>query len=181
VAPPERRSLSFLMVGVQPGEDPLVVGARIERATKQRALTAEAFEKAARDFILEQTGILANFGITIALGFVIGALVSGQLLYNFVLDNSRAFAAMKAMGATHGMLIRMVSVQVLFAALVGFGLGVGGAALSGYALRLSDLAFKMVWQVPVVGGCAILLCCFVAALISISRVLALEPAAVFKG
>jgi putative ABC transport system permease protein len=63
---------------------------------------------------------------------------------------------------------------------VGFGLGVGGAALSGYALAASDLAFKMVWQVPVFGGLAILVCCFLAALMSISRVLALEPAAVFK-
>ncbi len=180
LAPPERRSLSFVMARVQPGHDPLEVAARIERATKLRALTADGFEALSRDFILDQTGILANFGITIALGFAIGVLVSGQLLYNFVLDNSRAFAAMKAMGATHGLLIRMVSVQVLFAAVVGFGLGVGGAALSGYALALSDLAFKMVWQVPVFGGLAILSCCLIAALISISRVLKLEPAAVFK-
>jgi putative ABC transport system permease protein len=57
---------------------------------------------------------------------------------------------------------------------------VGGAALSGYALALSDLAFKMVWQVPVFGGLAILVCCMIAAMISISRVLELEPAAVFK-
>ena len=181
MAPPERRSLTYVMARVQPGTDPLEVAARIEKATGLRALTAGGFEAVSRKFILEQTGILANFGITIALGFVIGVLVAGQLLYNFVLDNSRAFASMKAMGATHGLLVRMVGMQVLFAAVVGFGLGVGGAAASGWALAKSGLAFHMVWQVPVFGGLAILLCCSIAALISILRVLRLEPAAVFKG
>lgn len=181
MAPPERRSLGYVLAKVRPGEDPVVVAARIEQATGLRALTAEGFEQVSRAFILEQTGILANFGITIALGFVIGVLVAGQLLYNFVLDNSRALAAMKAMGATNGMLVRMVSVQVGWVAGVGFGLGVGAAALSGKLLAASDLAFQMVWQVPVFGGLAILLCCLVAALISITRVLKLEPAAVFKG
>jgi putative ABC transport system permease protein len=180
-APPERRSLSYVMAKVEPDQDPLAVAARIERVTGLRALTPPDFERVSRDFILDRTGILANFGITIALGFVIGVLVAGQLLYNFVLDNSRAFASMKAMGATGGMLVRMVVVQVAFAAVTGFGLGVGAAALSGRALASSDLAFHMAWQVPVLGGLAIFLCCLLAALLSIARVLALEPAAVFKG
>lgn len=181
MAPPERRPLSYVLVKVQDGQDPLEVAARIEAATGLAARTPEGFEAVSRDFILTHTGILANFGITIALGFVIGVLVSGQLLYNFILDNSRSFASMKAMGASSGMLIRMVFAQVLFAAGVGFGLGVGVAALAGRALKGSDLAFHMVWQVPVFGGLAILSCCLVAALISIVRVLRLEPATVFKG
>jgi putative ABC transport system permease protein len=181
MAPPERRSLGYVLAKVRAGEEPAAVAARIEASTGLRALTAEGFERVSREFILEQTGILANFGITIALGFVIGVLVAGQLLYNFVLDNSRALAAMKAMGASNGMLVRMVAVQVLWVALVGFGLGVGAAALSGKLLAASDLAFQMVWQVPLFGGLSILLCCFCAALLSIARVLRLEPATVFKG
>jgi uncharacterized membrane protein len=39
----------------------------------------------------------------------------------------------------------------------------------------------MAWQVPVFGGLAILICCLIAAAISIQRVLRLEPAVVFKG
>lgn len=180
MAPPERRVLTYVLARVQPGADVHEVAARIERATGLSALTAAEFEQVSKDFILEQTGILANFGITIALGFVIGALVAGQLLYNFVLDNSRAFASMKAMGATHGLLIRMVTVQVLYVTGVGFGIGLGLAALSGWLLARSGLAFQMVWQVPVLGGAAVLGCALVAGLISIARVLRLEPAMVFK-
>lgn len=181
IAPPERRMLNFVLARVKPGYDHAAVAAKISEASGLQAYTAADFEARSMDFILRKTGILANFGITIALGFVIGVLISGQLLYNFILDNQRYFAAMKAMGAGNFMLLRMVGAQVLFAASVGFGIGVGLTALGGQFLGKSELAFHMSWQVPVFGGVAILVCCLFAAGLSISRVLRLEPAVVFKG
>jgi putative ABC transport system permease protein len=180
MAPPERRSLSYVLAKVKPGLDPKVVAARIEEATRLRAQTSEEYEARSMDFILAKTGILPNFGMTIVLGFVIGVLVSGQMLYNFILENQRAFAAMKAMGASNMLLLRMVFAQVLFAAFIGFGLGVGVTAAVGTLLHDSKLAFHMGWQVPVFGGIAIVICCLLAAFISIQRVLRLEPAVVFK-
>lgn len=181
IAPPERRMLNFVLARVKPGYDHDAVAARISELSGLQAYTEAGFEARSEEFILRKTGILANFGITIALGFVIGVLISGQLLYNFILDNQRSFAAMKAMGASNFMLLRMVAAQVLFAAFVGFGIGVGLTALSGNFLEKSELAFNMAWQVPVFGGIAILICCLFAAALSISRVLRLEPAVVFKG
>lgn len=180
MAPPERRSLSYVLAKVKPGLDPKVVAARIEEATRLRAQTGEEYEARSMDFILAKTGILPNFGMTIVLGFVIGVLVSGQMLYNFILENQRAFAAMKAMGASNMLLLRMVFAQVLFAAFIGFGLGVGVTAAVGTLLHDSKLAFHMGWKVPVFGGIAIVVCCLLAAFISIQRVLRLEPAVVFK-
>lgn len=180
MAPPERRSLSYVLAKVKPGLDPKVVAARIEEATRLRAQTGEEYEARSMDFILAKTGILPNFGMTIVLGFVIGVLVSGQMLYNFILENQRAFAAMKAMGASNMLLLRMVFAQVLFAAFIGFGLGVGVTAAVGQLLHDSKLAFHMGWKVPVFGGIAIVVCCLLAAFISIQRVLRLEPAVVFK-
>ncbi len=181
MAPPERKSLGYVLARVKPGFDPYEVARRVEETTRLRADTSDDYEARSMDFILAKTGILPNFGITIALGFVIGVLISGQLLYNFILENQRAFAAMKAMGASNMLLLRMVFAQVLFAAFIGFGLGVGVTALVGQLLHDSKLAFHMAWQVPVFGGLAILVCCLIAAAISIQRVLRLEPAVVFKG
>jgi len=181
IAPPERRMLNFVLARVKPGYDHDAVAAKISALSGLQAYTEAGFEARSEEFILRKTGILANFGITIALGFVIGVLISGQLLYNFILDNQRSFAAMKAMGVSNFMLLRMVAAQVLFAAFVGFGIGVGLTALSGNFLEKSELAFNMAWQVPVFGGIAILICCLFAAALSISRVLRLEPAVVFKG
>ena len=64
-------------------------------------------------YVLKKTGILINFGITIGLGFLIGVLVSGQTLFTFMIENIRHFAALKAMGARNGTIIRMVFLQML--------------------------------------------------------------------
>ena len=181
MAPSERRQLTFVLVKVKDGVDHGAVARAITAATGCAARTGPEFEAISTDYVLAKTGILVNFGITIALGFVIGVLVAGQLLYNFVVENLRYHAAMKAMGATNGMLIRMVLVQVLVAAGLGFGIGVGGAALSGVLLARGGLAFEMDWRIPLFGAAAILVVCSIAALISITRVLRLEPAVVFKG
>ena len=41
--------------------------------------------------------LLAATGITVALGFIVGAAVVGQTFYIFVLENLRQFGALKAM------------------------------------------------------------------------------------
>jgi putative ABC transport system permease protein len=181
LAPPERKQLQYVLVKVAPGQDVRAVALRIREATGLAVYTGAEFARLSTWYVLIQTGILINFGITIALGFVIGALVSGLLLYTFVTENSRAFAALKAMGTTNARVVGMVVTQALIAGLVGYGLGVGMAAVTGAAAGSDgSLAFKMLWQVPVVAGAGILLCCVLAAVVSLGRVLTLEPAVVFK-
>ncbi len=181
MAPPERRQLTFVLVKVKEGVAMADVQRAITAATGHAALTGAEFEATSEKYVLAKTGILVNFGITIVLGFVIGVLVAGQLLYNFVVENLRYYAAMKAMGATNGTLVRMVLIQVAVAAGLGFGIGLGGAAISGVAMAHGGLAFEMDWRIPLLGAAAILVVCVIAALISITRVFRLEPAVVFKG
>jgi len=181
IAPPERKTLQYVLVKVAEGHDPAQVAEAIRSETGLAVYTGPQFARLSTWYVLIQTGILINFGITIALGFVIGALVSGLLLYTFVTENSRAFAALKAMGTTNGRVVGMVVVQALVAGLIGFGLGVGMAAINGHVAGSDgQLAFKMVWQVPVIAGVGVLACCVLAAVVSLSRVLTLEPAVVFK-
>lgn len=180
VAPPERKQLQFVLAKLAPGADAARVQRDIVAATGLAAYTRAQFEHITMWFILLQTGILVNFGITIALGFVIGVLVSALLLYTFMLEHARHFAALKAMGASSWRLIRMVGLQVLAVGTAGFGIGVGGAAITGKFFAGGDLAFAMVWQIPVLGAAAILVCCLAAAGLSLLRVLRVEPAIVFK-
>jgi len=183
MAPQQRRMNTFVMVKVRPGAAGGIAGVakRIERISGVKALTGEQFEKLTMDYILNKTGILINFGITIALGFLVGVLVSGQTLYTFMLDNIRHFAAIKAMGAGNAMLVKMVALQTLVAGGIGYGVGVGAAAISGWAFAKGGLAFEMPWEVPVIGAGAILVCCFAAAFFGLQRVLKVDPAIVFKG
>ena len=132
-------------------------------------------------YILEKTGILINFGLAVGLGLVIGLLIAAQTLYNFTLDNLRHFGALKAMGAGNGKLVRMMLVQVCTVGVLGYGIGLGAACILGWIIIKTDLAFRMTWHIPVLGAVAILLCCATSAVVSLVRVIRLEPAVVFKG
>jgi putative ABC transport system permease protein len=179
-APRTRKLLSFVMVKTKPGYDLKKLTAQIRQTTGLASYTNEQFDRKTTADLLVRTGILINFGITIALGFLIGVLISGQTFYMFVLDNLKYFGALKAMGASNVQLVRMIFLQTVVAGLIGYGVGLGGACLSGMMFSKIGLAFQMPWQIPVGGVVSILICCFIAAMLSLFRVLRLEPAIVFK-
>jgi putative ABC transport system permease protein len=180
-APPQRRMLGFILVKARPGVDVHALAGRISALTGLKALTNHEFDWNTTWDLMNRTGILINFGITIALGFVIGLLVAAQTFYMFVLDNLRYFATLKAMGTGTATLVRMLFVQLVTVGLVGYGIGLGAACLSGLAFSRIGLAFSMPWQTPTVGAVAIIVCCAGAALLGLRHVLRLEPGIVFRG
>jgi putative ABC transport system permease protein len=180
IAPAERKVLSFVLVKVKDGLSHDAVARRIADVTGLKVMTGKQFAWATTDYILQKTGILINFGMTIGLGFIIGALIAGQTLFTFILVNLRHFAAIKAMGATIAAIVRMVFLQVAVAGVIGYGIGVGAACATGALFGKYGLAFEMPWQIPVIGAVAIFACCLGAAMFSLSRVLRLEPGIVFK-
>jgi putative ABC transport system permease protein len=116
------------------------------------------------------------------LGFVVGCAIAGQTFYTFTLENLAQFGSLKAMGVSNLRLVGMVLMQALVVGVVGYGLGLGAAALFGEATRTSSrLAFYMAWQIPVLTAAAVALIMILASLISIRRVLVLEPGIVFRG
>jgi putative ABC transport system permease protein len=179
-APKERNLMSFVMVRAKPGEDLTTLAARIEAATGYKALTRDQFESTTRTYILQSTGILVNFGLAVALGFIVGMISTGQTFFNFTLDNLRYFASLKAMGAANRTLISMVLTQVVAVVVLSFGIGVGIAAAMGAAIRKSNLAFEMPWQVPVFTLFALLAIGGLTGVLSLIKVMRLEPGVVFK-
>jgi putative ABC transport system permease protein len=179
-APRERKLLTYVLVKAKPGGDIAQLKAMIKRTTGLAAYTNAELDQKTTSDLLGRTGILINFGITIALGFLIGVLISGQTFYMFILDNLKFFGALKAMGTGNATIVRMVFLQTLVAGLIGYGIGLGGACVSGMLFSRIGLAFQMPWQVPASSGVAIVFCCFAAACLSLLRVLRLESAIVFK-
>jgi putative ABC transport system permease protein len=180
-APRERKLLSFVLVKASPGTNIAELCARITRSTGLSAYTREQFQWKTINYFMKYTGIPINFGIAVALGFIVGTAIAGQTFYNFTLDNLRHFGALKAMGAPSSMLLRMILLQAVVVGLIGFGLGVGLAALFGWLLGGSELAFKLPWQILGITGTAVTLICVLSSLISMQKVIKLEPAIVFKG
>lgn len=179
-APRERKLLSFVIAGVQPGRDVKEVCAEITRTTGLAAYTADEFKRMTVLYFMKYTGIPINFGISVILGFLVGTAIAGQTFYNFTLDNLKQFGALKAMGAGNLRLLRMILLQAVLVGLIGYGVGIGMASSFAFMPK-SELAFRLLPEGLVVTGVAITLICVLAALVSIQKVMRLEPAIVFKG
>lgn len=180
-APPERKQMSLILAKAAPGVAPEALAERVSAATSLKARTASQLSWDTIRYYLRNTGIPINFGIAVLLGFLVGVAIAGQTFYNFTLDNLRYFGALKAMGGSNWLLLRMVLLQALLAGAIGYGLGVGAAALFGLQSRGTELAFKMTWHIPAVSAGAVALICALASLVSLIKVMRLEPAVVFRG
>ncbi len=180
IAPQERKLLSFVIAKAKPGADVSAVCQRIGRLGL-RAYTPYEFKKLTFWYFLKYTGMPINFLTVVTLGFIVGIAISGQTFYNFTLDNLRYFGTLKAMGTTNRMLLRMISLQAAEVGAIGYGLGVGAAsAWGGFLSGRTQIAFSLPWPLLLVSATAVLFICVGAAVVSIRKVMKLEPAMVFR-
>ena len=117
------------------------------------------------------------------LGFIVGTAIAGQTFYLFTIENIKQFGALKAMGAGNWSLMGMILLQALLVSFIGFGLGIGAAAWFGTLANApgSKLAFYMPWEVFVGTGVAVVAISMLSSLLSMQRVMVVEPAVCFKG
>lgn len=180
-APKERKLLSFILVKAKKGHNLAGLTRRIRETTGLAAYTQAEFKALTYEYFMHNTGIPINFGTSVLLGFIVGAAIAGQTFYNFTLGNLLQFGVLKAMGTSNLTLLRMILLQAVLVGSIGYGLGVGLTALFGHLMRHSILAFKFPWQLLLFSGAGVSLICVFAAIISIIKVIRLEPAIVFKG
>jgi putative ABC transport system permease protein len=180
---PTRRMLPFVLAKSQPGVARETVARRIEAQTSLKALTRAEFSDLTMWYYLQHTGIPVNFGTTVVLGFIVGCAVAGQTFYLFTVENLKQFGTLKAMGLSDRRIVAMILIQALVVSAIGYGLGVGLATIYGIlaARFMPLLAFFLPWQVLAITAVAVLLIALVSSLLSIRRVLVLEPAIVFQG
>jgi putative ABC transport system permease protein len=179
VAPAQRKMLSFVLAKAK-GADIRAVCARIS-ALGLKAYTPTEFKKLTFWYFLKYTGMPINFLTVVTLGFIVGVAISGQTFYNFTLDNLRYFGTLKAMGTTNRKLLRMISLQAAEVGAIGYGLGIGAASAWGGILSgRTQIAFQFPWQLMLISGAAVLVICVGAAVLSIRKVMKLEPAIVFR-
>ncbi|VAX06782.1 ABC-type antimicrobial peptide transport system, permease component [hydrothermal vent metagenome] len=181
VTPPERRKLSYVLASPVDGVSPEELARRIHEQTGLGAFTEEQFGWKTVLWMLKNTGIGVNFGTTVLLGFIVGMAISGQTFYLFTIENLRQFGALKAIGASTGMLARMILLQSFTVGMIGYGMGVGLATVFGLLASGGALPFVETW--PLLGGVgvALLMICSLSSAISIRKLAKLEPAVVFHG
>jgi putative ABC transport system permease protein len=182
--PRERNTLSFILARASRGQDLQVLGKRISQQTGLKAMTWDEFFWLNIGYYIDNTGIPVNFGITVMLGFIVGGAIAGQTFYLFTLENLKQFGSLKAMGVTNLRLIGMILFQATIVGVMGYGIGLGASAGFFELMESSgqaDLRGMWVpWQVAAIAAVAVGLIVVISSLLSLHRVLVLEPAVVFK-
>jgi putative ABC transport system permease protein len=153
----------------------------IEAQTGLRARTADEFKQDTVRWDLTNSEDVGDVGAMLTMAMTVGFGMSAVLLYIFTMENLKQYAVLKAMGATSGLLLAMILVQVGVCALIGTGLGLGLCSVAGPIVAAQGFPFRMMWFTPVLGSVMVLVVSALAAVISARPVLKLEPAAVFAG
>jgi putative ABC transport system permease protein len=179
-SPYERKLLSFILVktdGTVPIKD---LCKKISQKTHFAAYPKERFESITMDYYLKNTGIPLNFGIAVLLGLLVGAVIAGQIFYNFVSDNLKYLALFLVMGASRSLLVKMSLIQALWVGILGWGVGSGCSALIGFLTQKTQLSYHLSWDLFLGTGIVIICICIFSLLISIARIFKIELASVFK-
>jgi len=178
----ERKLLSFVLAHPRGGADVPAVVERIRAQTGLVARTRDDWGQTTMRYYLSKTGIPVNFGITVSLAFIVGAVVAGQTFYLFTIESLKQFGALKAIGVSNRRLVGMILLQALIVGGMGYGIGMGLAAAFFESTKniIHLRGFALLWQVMAGTGVAVMAIIVAASLVSIRRVLVLEPAAVFR-
>lgn len=180
--PKERRVLSYILTEPEPGKDPKEIARRIEAQTGLKAFTEDEFAYSTVVWFFKNTGIPISFGTTVLLGFIIGVAVAGQTFYSFILENLPHFGAMKAMGTSDSVLLRMLTIQAVAVGFTGYGIGLGLASLFGYAvMHRGNPPFYMPTELLLLSFFGIATITIFSIFLGIRKINSVDPAQVFRG
>jgi putative ABC transport system permease protein len=180
--PSTRYTISYILV--EPKSSDAIQ--EIQRQVVQlgyRALTKDEFIRRIADFYKYQTGIGTNILLMTVMSFIVGLSISGQTFYTFILENLDKFGALKAIGAKGYELVSMILFQAAFAALLGYGLGVGLCTLliTIAKLRLPDYAAMITYPNLGLAFVMVLIIAGISSYIAVRKVLTIEPFDIFRG
>ena len=172
--------VTYVLVKAAPGADVAAVQARIDALPHLAAYTTAQMSERTRTYWSTRTGVGASFFTTAVLGILVGLVVVGQILYSGTLQYIREYGTLKAMGAKNSAVVKVILSQAMISAALGFAVGAPLAMAMRIAMKGANLTVALF--PALYAGTAVItaaMCAF-AALLSIVKVLRLDPASVFK-
>ena len=119
-----RQQASYTLVRVAPDADLEQVRADLIARLKDREiLTQREFRNRSVDYWLFQTGAGAALIAGAALGMIVGVVIVAQTLYSSTKDHLNEFATLRALGASAGYIHKVILIQAMLSALLGYGIG----------------------------------------------------------
>jgi putative ABC transport system permease protein len=173
--------VTYVLVQVAPGSAIAEVQRRINELPHLVAYTTAEMSDRTRSYWSSRTGVGAGFFTTAVLGIIVGFVVVGQILYSGTLQYIREYGTLKAMGAKNSAVVQVILSQAMISAALGFAVGAPLAMAMRAAMKAANLSVALFPGLYLVTAAITAVMCAFAALLSIVKVLRLDPASVFKG
>ena len=171
----------FILVWLQPGASAQSVKRGLQaRLPNIDVWTRSEFSNKARFYWITQTGAGGAILTAALLGFFIGLAVVSQAIYATTMENIEEFATLKALGATHSFIMRVIVSQALICGIAGYLLGLMITNPMIRAARSNIPWVSAPGWLPAAVLIPTLLMCVFASIISVRAALAVEPAKVFR-
>ncbi|MBA3819804.1 MAG: FtsX-like permease family protein [Deltaproteobacteria bacterium] len=172
--------VTYILVKVAAGETVVAVQARINALPNLAAYTRSEMSSRTRSYWSTRTGVGAGFFTTAVLGIIVGFVVVGQILYSGTLQYIREYGTLKAMGARNSAVVKVILWQAMISAALGFAVGAPLAMLMRAGMKAANLTVALSTELYIATLLITTVMCAFAALLSIVKVLRLDPASVFK-
>jgi putative ABC transport system permease protein len=172
---------SYALVRMTPGADAEAVRADLTARLQDReVLTQGEFRKRSVDYWLFQTGAGSALIAGAALGMIVGIVIVAQTLYSSTKDHLNEFATLRALGASAGYIHKVILIQALLSALLGYGVGMVLSLLVIWASKDTTLLIVMTPGLAVLLFALTIGMCVIAAISAIFKVTRIDPAGVFS-
>jgi putative ABC transport system permease protein len=172
---------SYTLVRLAPGADPKQVRADLTARLQDReVLTQGEFRKRSVDYWLFQTGAGAALIAGAVLGMIVGIVIVAQTLYSSTKDHLNEFATLRALGASAGYIHKVILIQALMSAVLGYGVGMILSLLVIWASKDTTLLIVMTPGLAVLLFALTIGMCVIAAISAIFKVTRIDPAGVFS-
>jgi putative ABC transport system permease protein len=178
----ELADVEFGVVKVQPGYSIEEVQRNLKQALPVSIAVRTKQEQLALEMVFQNSvsPVGPIFMLGTAIGFLVGMMISYQILYTDLSDQLPQYATLKAIGYENSYLIRIVLAQAAFYALCGFIPACIIGALLYYIIgEIALLPLHM--SAPIIFGTFALTLgmCLLSGALAVRRVLAADPAEVF--
>jgi putative ABC transport system permease protein len=170
------------VVRLKPGEDLVAAEQRLAGTLplSLRVMTKEQVVAFERDFLAKLSSAAPIFWLGTLVGFVVGTLISYQIIYTELADRLPQYATLKGMGYGNGYLIGSVLRQALLTGIAGYiPAWLFCVAIYKIVGDIALLPLTMTVQLTLISLALTLGMCLAAGLIAVRRVVAADPAEVF--
>lgn len=180
--PASEMPVEFGVVKLRKGAD----AARVQQALTAalpaglRIMTKPQLVDFERKFQSDLSSAGPIFWLGTLVGFVVGMLISYQIVYTDLSDQLPQYATLKGMGYETRYLVRLVLTQASLSAVAGWlPAWLFGLLVYWVIGRVALLPMQMTWQITLISLGLTLAMCLLSAALAIRRVVAADPAEVF--